>query len=177
MKIYGAFAGIGGLETGMSRAGHHAIGLCEILPTARAVLAHRFPDIPLDDDIRTLAQLPSGTEVLCAGFPCQDLSQAGQTKGLAGERSGLVHEVFRLLRRVEIPWVVLENVPFMLQLKGGSAIRDVIAHLEALGYTWAYRVVDTFSFGPIIGHSSCLARMQATTRIASPRCGRRPLLA
>ncbi len=131
----------------MSQAGHQPVGLCEILPTARAVLSHRFPDVPLDDDIRNLARLPSGTEVLCAGFPCQDLSQAGQTKGLAGERSGLIHEVFRLLEAADIPWVVLENVPFMLQLKGGAAIRDVIAHLEALGYRWAYRVVDTFSFG------------------------------
>lgn len=147
MKTFGAFAGIGGLETGLSQAGHHTIGLCEILPTARAVLSHRFPETPLDGDIRQLERLPKDAELLCAGFPCQDLSQAGQTKGLSGARSGLVHEVFRLLRTSGVPWVVLENVPFMLQLKGGAAMRDVIANLEELGYLWAYRVVDTFSFG------------------------------
>jgi DNA (cytosine-5)-methyltransferase 1 len=84
---------------------------------------------------------------VCAGFPCQDLSQAGRTNGLSGENSGLVHEVFRLLERRRVPWLVLENVPFMLQLQGGFAMRLIMDELERLGYRWAYRVVDTFSFG------------------------------
>lgn len=147
MNIYGAFAGIGGLELGLERCGHSTIGLCEILPTAQAVLRERFPHVPLDSDIVELTALPAATEVLSAGFPCQDLSQAGQTRGLSGSRSGLVHELFRLLQRTNVPWVILENVPFMLQLRGGAAIRDIVGHLEALQYRWAYRVVDTFSFG------------------------------
>ncbi len=147
MKIYGAFAGIGGFELGLQRAGHESVGFCEILPAAQAVLSARFDNPRIDTDIVDLTALPRGTEVLCAGFPCQDLSQAGQTRGLAGDRSGLVHHVFRLLKTHDIPWVILENVPFMLQLHGGAAMRDVVAHLEALEYKWAYRVVDTFSFG------------------------------
>ncbi len=135
------------MELGMERAGHETVGLCEILPTAQAVLRHHFPDARIDSDVRSLEKLPQGTEVLCAGFPCQDLSQAGLTKGLSGAQSGLVHEIFRVLRVSDVPWVVLENVPFMLQLQGGAAMRDVVAHLEALGYKWAYRILDTYSFG------------------------------
>lgn len=147
MKTYGLFAGIGGFERGLARSGHDCIGLCEIMPEAQAVLAHRFVGVPIHSDITELGQLPPQTELVCAGFPCQDLSQAGQTRGLSGTRSSLVYEIFRLLRATPVPWVVLENVPFMLQLRGGSAMREVIAELEALGYRWAYRVVDTFSFG------------------------------
>ncbi len=147
LHTYGAFAGIGGIEVGFGRAGHRPIGLCEILPAAQAVLRSQFPEVQLDPDVTQVKHLPKGTDVLCAGFPCQDLSQAGTTKGLGGERSGLIHEVFRLLGTHDVPWVVLENVPFMLQLNGGAAMRDIVAHLERLSYRWAYRVVDTFSFG------------------------------
>jgi DNA (cytosine-5)-methyltransferase 1 len=68
-------------------------------------------------------------------------------KGMAGENSSLVSHVFRLLRRREVEWVFLENVPFMLQLGKGSAIRSVVAELEKLNYSWAFRVVDTRAFG------------------------------
>ena len=84
---------------------------------------------------------------ICAGFPCQDLSQAGRTAGLDGKRSGLIGEVFRLLSRRRIPTVIIENVPFMLQLSGGNAMRAIIDEFERRGYRWAYRVVDSYSFG------------------------------
>jgi DNA (cytosine-5)-methyltransferase 1 len=69
------------------------------------------------------------------------------TRGIAGARSGLISEVFRLLRHRPIPWIVLENVPFMLQLARGQALEVIVRELEALGYRWAYRVVDTRAFG------------------------------
>jgi len=146
-RTVGLFAGIGGLDLGLTKAGHSSSHLCEIDPSARAVLARRFPEIHLHDDIRTLRGLPQDTDVLVAGFPCQDLSQAGLTGGIAGARSGLVAEVFRLLRRQRVPWLVLENVPFMLQLAGGEALETIVRTLERLGYLWAYRVVDTRAFG------------------------------
>ena len=147
MKVVGLFAGIGGFETGLAAAGHSSTLLCEILPASRAVLESRFLGVDVHDDIRTLVDLPADTEILCAGFPCQDLSQAGRTRGLAGANSGLVREVFRLVERRSIPWIVLENVPFMLQLGGGAAIRSIVDEFERLGYRWAWRVVDTYSFG------------------------------
>jgi DNA (cytosine-5)-methyltransferase 1 len=59
----------------------------------------------------------------------------------------LVRHVFGLLRDRQVPWVVLENVPFMLQLERGRAMRHVVEELEELGYRWAYRVVDAMAFG------------------------------
>ncbi|HMN77048.1 MAG TPA: DNA cytosine methyltransferase [Burkholderiaceae bacterium] len=147
MRFASLFAGIGGFELGLGRAGHETLLACDVLPEAKAVLGTRFPEIEYRSDIRSLRSLPREVDALCAGFPCQDLSQAGRTAGLDGQRSGLVGEVFRLLSRRRIPTVVIENVPFMLQLGGGSAMRAIIDEFERRRYRWAYRVVDTYSFG------------------------------
>lgn len=147
MRVAGLFAGIGGLELGMERAGHRSELLCDILPTSKAVLRARFPDVEYRDDVTRLRSLPASVDTICAGFPCQDLSQAGRTAGLDGERSGLIGEVFRLLSRRRVPNVIVENVPFMLQLNGGNAMRAIIDEFERRKYLWAYRVVDSFGFG------------------------------
>lgn len=145
--VAGLFAGVGGIERGLTRAGHETKLLCENDAAATAVLKARFKEIPFHSDVKTLESLPRGTTLLAAGFPCQDLSQAGKTVGIAGSRSGLVGEVFRLIKKHETPWVLLENVPFMLQLGRGEAMNVITASLEALGYKWAYRVVNTQTFG------------------------------
>lgn len=145
--VAGLFAGVGGIELGLRRAGHEAALLCEFDPGASAVLEQRFRGVRLHGDVRTLAALPREVDLLAAGFPCQDLSQAGQTRGIAGARSGLVREVFRLLEARPVPWLLLENVPFMLQLARGQALDVIITELERLGYRWAYRVVDSRAFG------------------------------
>jgi DNA (cytosine-5)-methyltransferase 1 len=146
LKVAGLFAGIGGIELGLHRAGHSTALLCEIDPAAQAVLQERFPGVPLFDDIRTLPRLQPDVDLLAAGFPCQDLSQAGKARGIKGRQSGLVTHVFELLRRRAVPWVLLENVPFMLQLEGGRAMEYVVGQLEHLGYRWAYRVIDSRAF-------------------------------
>lgn len=147
MRFSGLFAGIGGFELGFARAGHETVMLSEIHPGARAVLQTHFAQSLLEGDVQSVSDLPDGIDGIVAGFPCQDLSQAGQGKGLDGHRSGLVSEVFRLaaLRRPE--WIVLENVPFMLQLNRGSAMLSITGQLEELGYRWAWRIVDTLAFG------------------------------
>lgn len=147
MKAVGLFSGIGGFELGFARAGHETLLVSEILPAARAVLEVHVPGPELRGDIREIASLPGNVDVLTGGFPCQDLSQAGTALGLAGTRSVLVGEVFRLAAVSRVPWIVLENVPFMLQLRGGAAMRTIVSALEELGYRWAWRVVDTFGFG------------------------------
>lgn len=147
MKIAGLFAGIGGLELGLEATGHESSLLCEIKPEAQAVLKARFPQTQLVADVRGIKAFPRNVDLVVGGFPCQDLSQAGRTNGLAGSNSRLVFEVFRLLEQRRVPWLILENVPFMLQLHEGQAMRQVVSELERLGYRWAYRVVDTFSFG------------------------------
>jgi DNA (cytosine-5)-methyltransferase 1 len=102
LRVAGLFAGIGGLELGFARAGHHAEFLCELDAAASAVLADRFPNVPLVGDVRDIERLPT-VDLVAAGFPCQDLSQAGRTVGITGSQSGLVDEVFRAL--LLLPWV------------------------------------------------------------------------
>ena len=140
--VAGLFAGIGGIERGLEAAGGRAELLCENWEPATAVLAERFPEVPLVGDVRDLRSLPP-VDVVAAGFPCTDLSQAGRTKGIQGDASGLVGEVFRLLRRRDVPILVLENVRNMLVLDRGEAMRYLVAELEDLGYRWAYRLVDS----------------------------------
>ncbi len=148
MKVAGLFAGIGGLEVGLRDWGHEASLLCEIWAPARAVLAVRFPNTEIADDVRRLDSLPYDAECLVAGFPCQDLSQAGMTAGIGGRRSGLVGHIFRLLDRRRTPWVILENVSFMLHLDKGDALRTLVEAFEQRGYRWAYRVVNALAFVP-----------------------------
>lgn len=146
-RVAGLFAGIGGLERGLRRSGHETLLLCDNDPAAMQVLCSRFPGIKRHDDVNTLDALPDGVSLVVAGFPCQDLSQAGKMAGISGERSGLVGQVFRLLEQHKTPWLLLENVPFMLQLGRGRAMDVITTTLERLGYRWAYRVVDSRAFG------------------------------
>jgi DNA (cytosine-5)-methyltransferase 1 len=147
LTVAGLFAGIGGLELGMAQGGHHAGLLVENAPAAMHVLRSRFPDTKIEADVRDLKSLPRGTDVVVAGFPCQDLSSVGRKAGIDGARSSLVGEVMRLLQTTDVPWVVLENVPFLMSLGQGAALRLVTRSLTDLGYRWAYRVVDTNAFG------------------------------
>jgi len=146
LRVAGLFAGIGGIELGLHRAGHGSVLLCEIEAGAQAVLRARFPGIKLTQDVGDLKSLPD-VDLVAAGFPCQDLSQAGRTIGIDGSQSGLVGHVFRLLKTANPRWLLLENVPFMLQLDRGRAMRHLTTQLGNLGFRWAYRVVDARSFG------------------------------
>jgi DNA (cytosine-5)-methyltransferase 1 len=127
--VAGLFAGIGGIERGLAAAGGHAELLCEYWEPAKAVLAERFPDVPLVGDVRELKSLPK-VDVVAAGFPCTDLSQAGRTSGIQG-------------KACRVPVLLLENVRNMLVLDGGEAMRYLVSELETLGYRWAYRLVDS----------------------------------
>ncbi|WP_265587216.1 DNA cytosine methyltransferase [Sphingomicrobium arenosum] len=148
MSVVSLFSGIGGLEIGLKRHGFETELFCDVDPAAAAVLGARFSEVELHDDVKALRSIPS-CDVLTAGFPCQDLSLAGGKAGLGGLRSGLVNEVFRLLRDAERKpsWLLFENVPYMLILKRGAGMASLVDTLEAEGYRWAYRVVDARSFG------------------------------
>ncbi|MBV9450725.1 MAG: DNA (cytosine-5-)-methyltransferase [Streptosporangiaceae bacterium] len=138
----GLFAGIGGLELGFSHAGASTMLLCEVWPPAQAVLRERFPGVTVHGDIQELDELPPA-DVVSAGFPCTDLSQAGRTAGIHGQASGLVKHLFRLLSEAQPRWVVIENVRNMLVLDRGKAMDYLVHNLEELGFRWAYRLVDS----------------------------------
>lgn len=81
LRAAGLFAGIGGFELGLSRAGHETSFLCEIEPGAMAVLAHHFPGIEVHPDVEELDNLPNDVTLLTVAFPCTDLSPAGDKEG------------------------------------------------------------------------------------------------
>ena len=149
--VVSLFAGIGGIDLGLSRGDARLTPLlfCEVNEDAQAVLKAHFPSVPLHPDVRTLTSLPSSTRVLTAGSPCCDFSIANTAKlGMEGEKSSLLSEVVRLLgASPQIEHLVFENVANMLFLSHGVAMRHLTLHLDMLGFRWAYRVVDARAFG------------------------------
>jgi DNA (cytosine-5)-methyltransferase 1 len=147
MTAVGLFAGIGGLEEGL-RKSHTAEAelLVDNWGPAQDVLRAHFPDAKLEADVRDLRSLPK-VDLLAAGFPCTDLSQAGRTAGIAGQASGLVSYVFDLLESANPTWLVLENVRNMLVLDKGNAMRYLVGKLESARFRWAYRLIDSRSAG------------------------------
>src|SRR4051812_10272949 len=97
--VAGLFAGIGGIELGLQRAGAEGVLLCEIDAAASAVLRSHFPDAQFVADVRTLEKLPD-VDIISAGFPCQDLSVAGKRAGILGANSGLVQHLLRILASI-----------------------------------------------------------------------------
>lgn len=150
------FAGVGGADLGMEAAGIPTVLACEIDKNARAVLAHRFPNTTLHDDVRTLTgddlrragAVPERT-ILSGGFPCQPFSVAGRRGGMGGddERGDLYWEISRLLAEFPARWIVLENVPGLLSIDAGRTFGTILGDLGELGYGVAYRVLDAQHFG------------------------------
>lgn len=145
MRSVGLFAGIGGFEVGLQRAGIDTELFCEYWEPASHVLKRRF-DADVVGDICELGSIPK-VDVVTAGFPCTDLSQVGRTAGIDGSESGLVREAFRLIENTPPTWVVLENVPNMLSLGGGAAMSYIAEWFEDRGWNWAYRTVNSQHFG------------------------------
>lgn len=146
-NLVSLFAGIGGFELAFDAIAETTL-MCEIDSIAQSVLKHNLPTVPLIGDIKELQSIPSNTDILCAGFPCQDLSSVGIKQGITGSRSSLIMEVFRLLESNRPEWVIIENVSFMLSLNRGETIKIITKELGKLGYKWAYRTIDSISFIP-----------------------------
>jgi DNA (cytosine-5)-methyltransferase 1 len=150
-NITALFGGIGGMELGLHRHGHRTTLFCENDAEATSVLVKWFPDVPINFDVRNTdrlaAEIQRGSNLLTAGFPCTNLSQAGRMEGLDGSQSGLVRKVFDLIDVRPFEHVLIENVPNWRVLHGGTHMTEVMQAFEARGYRWAYRVVDARAFG------------------------------
>jgi DNA (cytosine-5)-methyltransferase 1 len=145
------------------------VAFCEIDPFCRAVLAKHWPDVPIHGDIRTLTaeslmadaddqgELQQGgavgqerrwpgdrrIEVICGGFPCQDISVAGAGAGIEGERSGLWSEYARIIGEVRPHYVIVENVAALL----GRGLDRVLGDLAALGYDAEWHCIPASAVG------------------------------
>ncbi len=145
MTFLSLFAGIGGLDLGLERAGMRCIGQVEIDPYCRAVLAKHWPDVPKWDDVRTFTKdcLNETPDLICGGFPCQDISNAGQQAGIDGERSGLWAEFYRLIRDLRPLYVLVENVSALL-VRG---LDRVLGNLAESGFDAEWRVFTAGELG------------------------------
>ncbi|MCC4295839.1 DNA cytosine methyltransferase [Brevundimonas aurantiaca] len=132
MNFVSLFAGIGGFDLGLERAGMTAVAQCEISPKCRYLLRQHWPEVQQFEDVCTMraADVPHRVRLICGGFPCQDISFAGKGAGLAGERSGLWREYARLIGEFRPDYVVVENVAALL----GRGLGDVLGDLASLGY-------------------------------------------
>ena len=132
LTIGSLFSGIGGLELGLEAALEaRTVWQVEQDGFCRQVLAKHWPHAVRYDDVRTVGRdVLSPVDIICGGFPCQDLSFAGKGAGLAGARSGLWREFARIVRELRPRCVVVENVPALV----GRGFGTVLGDLAALGY-------------------------------------------
>ena len=150
MRVGSLFTGIGGFDLGFERAGMSVAWQCEIEPHARAVLARHWPEVPCVEDVQTVTRALASVapvDLVCGGFPCQDVSVAGRRAGLAGERSGLWFEFRRVIEELRPRWVVIENVPGLRSSNGGRDFATILGGLAELGYLGAWWSPDAQYFG------------------------------
>lgn len=148
MKVLDLFSGIGAFSLGLERAGFSTVAFCEIDPFCRRVLAKHWPEVPCYDDIRhlTAARLAAdgiAPDLICGGFPCQDISVAGRGAGIGGERSGLWSEFARLIGEIRPRYALVENVAALL----GRGLGDVLGDLAALGYDAEWHCISAADLG------------------------------
>jgi DNA (cytosine-5)-methyltransferase 1 len=145
LQVLDLFSGIGGFSLGLERAGMRTVAFCEIEPYCRAVLAKHWPHVPCHEDIRALraSDIPERVDVICGGFPCQDISVAGKRVGIDGERSGLWREYARLIGEIRPQYVIVENVAALL-VRG---LDRVLGDLAALGFDAEWHCIPASAVG------------------------------
>lgn len=151
LKVASFFAGIGGFDIGLERVGMKVVFQCEVNNFCQQVLKQHWPNNILHGDIKTLDSrlIPDDVDLWCGGFPCQDLSLAnqGKRKGLEGERSGLFSKYAELIAQRKPRWVIIENVPGLLNSNEGKDFQFLVQTLDELGYGVSWRVFDAKYFG------------------------------
>ena len=144
MTFGSLFAGIGGLDLGLERAGMECRWQVEINDYAQRVLAKHWPNVRRHNDIRTW---PAGdterVDLICGGFPCQDISNAGKGEGLDGDRSGLFFEAVRVVRQLRPRYVLLENVAALLT-RGLDRVHGAMAKI---GYDSEWHCIPACAVG------------------------------
>jgi DNA (cytosine-5)-methyltransferase 1 len=152
MKVLDLFAGIGGFTLGLERAGFETVAFCEIEPYAQKVLAKNWPGVPIYDDVRTITADRLATDrikvdVITGGFPCQDISVAGNQAGIEGERSGLWTECARLIGELRPRYAIFENVTNLLNGERGAWFKRVLWDISSLGYDAEWHCIPASELG------------------------------
>lgn len=144
MRFGSLFAGIGGIDLGLERAGMKCAWQVEVDEFCRKVLAKHWPDVPRFEDVRECgAHNLEPVDLICGGFPCQDISNAGKRAGIDGERSGLWSEYARIVRELRPRYVLVENVAALL----GRGLGTVLGDLAACGYDAEWDCIPAAAVG------------------------------
>lgn len=149
LRVLDLFSGIGGFSLGLERTGGFStVAFCEIDPFCRRVLAKHWPNVRQFEDVTKLKGEDVGpVDVICGGFPCQDISQAGLERGLEGARSGLWAEIVRLAGEIRPRFILVENVTNLLSGARGNWFGKVLGDLATLGYDAEWHCVSAASLG------------------------------
>ncbi len=135
MKVGSLFSGIGGFDLGLERAGMEVVWQVEIDEFCNKVLAKHWPNVKRYGDIRDVGKHNlEPVDLICGGFPCQDISVAGFQEGIAGKQSGLWTEFKRIISDLRPRIAVVENVSNLLNGGGGNWFGRILADLAAVGY-------------------------------------------
>lgn len=146
MTFGSLFSGIGGIDLGFERAGLSAAWQVEIDPFCIKVLAKHWPSVRRHGDVRTFPEGDASqwmVDVICGGFPCQNISTSGKKEGIGGDRSGLWKEYLRIVRLLRPRYVVVENVAALLS----RGVDTVLGDLAGLGYDATWAMLPAASFG------------------------------
>jgi DNA (cytosine-5)-methyltransferase 1 len=145
MNVLDLFSGIGGFSLGLERAGMKTVAFCEVDKKCQAVLRKHWPNVPIFDDVSTLTgeQIDRPVDVICGGFPCQDISLAGKGAGLEGKRSGLWSEFKRLIDEIKPKYAIIENVS-ALRSRG---LDQVLREISEVGYDAEWHCITASSVG------------------------------
>lgn len=145
MKVLDLFSGIGGFSLGFEKASWKTVAFCEIDKHCQVVLRKHWPEVIIFDDITKLdkSKLSSDIDVICGGFPCQDVSIAGKGDGIAGSRSNLWKEYKRLINEIKPTYAIIENVA-NLRNKG---LVTVLQDLSEIGYNAEWHCIPASAIG------------------------------
>jgi DNA (cytosine-5)-methyltransferase 1 len=148
LRVLDLFSGIGGFSIGLERAGMSTVAFCEIDKKAQLVLKKHWPDVPIFEDVSTLTkelldERGITVDVICGGFPCQDISYAGAGAGIEGERSGLWSEYARLIGELRPQFVIVENVSALLS----RGLDRVLGDLASIGYDAEWHCIPASAVG------------------------------
>lgn len=147
MRVLDLFSGIGGFSLGLERAGMQTVAFCEIDPFCQKVLKKHWPDVPIYDDVRNL-DYDGAVDVICGGFPCQDISSAGYAHGVrkgidGGERSGLWKFQLNLIKKHKPKYAIIENVANLWP----DQLEIVLKDLMSIGYDAEWHIFPASRIG------------------------------
>lgn len=149
MKFISLFSGIGGFDLALENAGMKCIAQVEIDKSCLRLLESKWSKVRRFTDVKECGRhnLSTTADLICGGFPCQDLSVAGKRAGLAGERSGLWWEFARIIDELNPKWFIIENVFGLLSSNNGKDFAIILRWMAERGYGVAWRVLDSKYFG------------------------------